>query len=100
MKIIATSKSGVTIRLTDERWAHITEEHCELSGLRLEVLNTIRQPDFIIAGHHGEVLATREMEPKKFLVVVYREIDEDGFVITAFLTKRLNTLKQRRRVWP
>ena len=24
------SVHGVTIRLTDERWAHITEEHAEL----------------------------------------------------------------------
>ena len=36
------SKNGVPIRLTDERWTHITEEHCELAGLRLEVLETIR----------------------------------------------------------
>ena len=30
MIAIVTSKNGVPIRLTDERWAHITEEHCEL----------------------------------------------------------------------
>ena len=23
------SKNGVMIRLTDERWAHVTEEHCQ-----------------------------------------------------------------------
>lgn len=23
------SKNNIPIRLTDERWAHITEEHCE-----------------------------------------------------------------------
>jgi len=27
------SKSGYLIRLTAERWTHITEEHCELAGL-------------------------------------------------------------------
>lgn len=32
------SKNAVPIRLTDERWAHITEEHGELAELRLEVL--------------------------------------------------------------
>ena len=25
----AVSKNGVMIRLTDERWVHITEEHCK-----------------------------------------------------------------------
>jgi uncharacterized protein YuzE len=30
------SKNGIQIRLTDERWAHIVEEHCELAGMGLE----------------------------------------------------------------
>ena len=38
------SKNGVPIRLTDERWAHITEEHCELAGMRLEVLEAVARP--------------------------------------------------------
>lgn len=38
------SANGVLIRLTDERWAHITEEHCELAGLRLEVIETVANP--------------------------------------------------------
>ena len=37
------SKKGIPIRLTDERWLHITEEHTELAGYRLEVLETIRE---------------------------------------------------------
>ena len=36
-----TSRDGVPIRLTHERWTHITEEHTELAGLRLEVLDTV-----------------------------------------------------------
>ena len=36
------AKSGLAIRLTDERWAHITEEHGELTGLRSTVLETVR----------------------------------------------------------
>lgn len=35
------SKNGILIRLTNERWAHIAEEHCELEGMRLEVLETV-----------------------------------------------------------
>ncbi len=31
---IVVSPHGVHIRLTDERWAHITEEHSELAGMR------------------------------------------------------------------
>ncbi len=34
MSDIAISKNGVAIRLTDERWAHISEEHAELLEMR------------------------------------------------------------------
>jgi hypothetical protein len=97
---IVLSKSGVPIRLTDERWAHITEEHAELTGLRSEVLQTIAEPERIIAGRAGELLALRELEKGKWLVVVYRELGDDGFVITAFSTRRLRSFERRKQIWP
>lgn len=96
----AVSKSGVPIRLTDERWTHIVEDHGELAGMRSEVLENIAQPGRILAGGGGELLALREQEPGKFLVVVYRELENDGFVITAFLTRKVNALNRRRQIWP
>ena len=95
-----TSRAGVPIRLPDERWVHITEEHCELAGMRLDVLDTVAGPTRVLAGAEGELLALREQEPAKWLVVVYRELEEDGFVITAFLTRRVRSLDRRRQVWP
>jgi len=98
---IAPSKNGVPIRLTEERWLHITEEHCELAGLYFDVLETIESPDAIHEGQTGELLATAEVEPGKHLVVVYREMaGSDGFVITAFLTRRIAQLQRRKRLWP
>lgn len=94
------SKNGVTIRLTDERWAHITEEHCELAGLRSEVLETVLRPERILLGGDGELIAVRELEAGKHLVVVYREEANDGFIITGFLTRRVRSLSKRRKVWP
>ena len=76
------SKNGVSIRLADERWAHITEEHCEIAGLRSEVLETVLQPERILVGGDGELIALRELEQGKYLVVVYREQVDDGFIIT------------------
>jgi len=96
----ATSRNGVPIRLPDERWAHIAEEHCELAGLRPEVLETIAEPVRVLAGGDGELLAVREFEPGKFMVVVYRETEVDGFVITAFLTRRVASLDRRKQLWP
>lgn len=99
MTEIATSENGVLIRLTDERWAHITEEHSELAGMRFEVLETIAQPVKIYEGNAGENLAVREIETDKFLVAVYREIESDGFIITAFLTRRVKSLEKKKVLW-
>ena len=93
------SKHGVPIRLTDERWAHITEEHAELAGYRQEVLATVDAPERIYAGNAGERLAVRALEPGKFLAVVYREGASDGFIITAFLTRRTRSLERREALW-
>ncbi|NCO37563.1 MAG: hypothetical protein COZ06_16985 [Armatimonadetes bacterium CG_4_10_14_3_um_filter_66_18] len=100
MTSTAASKNALPIRLPDERWSHITEEHCELAGLRLEVLETIAEADRVLAGNAGENLAVREYEPGKFLVVAHREGAADGFIITAFLTRRVRSLERRRQLWP
>ena len=96
----ALSKNGVTIRLTDERWAHITEEHCELAGSRLEVLEAVEDPSRILAGSNGELLAVKEISGGIHLVVVYREVEDDGFIITAFMTSKTEWLNRRNKIWP
>jgi len=87
---IAYSVNGVPIRLTYERWFHITENHDDLASYYFEVLEVVEKPEFIMRGNKGSLKATRNMGRDKWLVVVYREISkEDGFVITAyFLDKR------------
>ena len=94
------SKNGVPIRLTDERWTHIAEEHGELADLRSAVLETVSQPERILLGGDGEHLEVRELETGKHLVAVYRERADDGFIITAFVTRRLRSLSKRRQLWP
>lgn len=79
---------------------HITEEHCELAGLRGDVLEAIARCERVLAGGDGELLAVRELEPGKHMVVVYREMVDDGFVITAFLTRRVRSLAKRKQLWP
>ncbi len=92
------SKKGVSIRLTDERWAHITEEHSELVGLRAEVIETVLRPERVLLAGDGEMIALREPEQGKHLVVFYREGVDDGFIITAFATRRARSLSKRRQI--
>ncbi len=97
---IVISKNNVPIRLPDERWFHITEEHSEMAGYYFEVLETIEEPEIIYEGKTGELLAVRNIEEGKYIVVIYRELSkEDGFVITAFITKQKNKLERRRKIW-
>jgi hypothetical protein len=94
------SKNNVPIRLTEERWFHITEEHSEMAGYYFEVLETVEEPEAIYEGKTGELLAVREVENGKNIVVVYKELSkEDGFVITAFLTRQKRQFERRRKIW-
>jgi hypothetical protein len=94
------SRGGVPIRLTNERWAHIIEEHGELADLRQKILDTVAEPERIVEGQTGELLALRKLEADKSLVVVYRELVDDGFVITAFSTSKLRSFEKRKQIWP
>jgi hypothetical protein len=97
---VIKSKNNVPIRLTKERWFHITEEHSEMAGYYFEVLETVEEPEAIYEGKTGESFAVREVENGKNIVVVYKELSkEDGFVITAFLTRRKRQFERRRKIW-
>ncbi|MBW1614845.1 MAG: hypothetical protein JRJ57_13015 [Deltaproteobacteria bacterium] len=97
---VVKSKNSLPIRLTEERWFHITEEHSEMAGYYFEVLETVEEPEAIYEGKEGECIAVREIEKEKYIVVIYRELNkEDEFVITAFLTRRRKQLERRRKIW-
>lgn len=93
------SKNSVLIRLTEERWFHIVESHDDLAGRIIEVLETIAEPDIIAEGVKDEFLAAKKIDTK-WLVVVYKEINKkDGFIITAFITSRIQYLLKKEIVW-
>jgi hypothetical protein len=96
----AKSVNGVMIRLPDERWLHITEEHAEMTDYLDETLETVQKPLAVFEGSAGELLAAREVETGKYVIVAYREISaKDGFIITAFLTRRWKQIERRKKIW-
>jgi len=98
MKVVY-SKNDILIRLTDERWFHIVENHDELAGRTPDVLNTIAEPDIIVEGIQKELLAGKQFEDE-WIVAVYKEANRmDGFVITAFTTSRIQYLLNRKVLW-
>ena len=95
----AVSVNGVSIRLPEERWKHIIERHNDLADQKQLVLETISSPNRILLGNDDALMAIREVASGKWLVVIYREEQDDGFMITAFTTRRINSLNRRTQIW-
>jgi hypothetical protein len=91
MADIAYSTNGVPIRLTSERWLHIVEHHDDVAGHCDDCLLTIEDPDFVLRGYGASLIAMRGSGRRRYQAVVYREVSaDDGFVITAYFTSRVN----------
>ena len=56
---VAYSVQGVPIRLTSERWFHIVESHDDLAGYYDDVMRTIEDPDLVVTGYRGSLIAVR-----------------------------------------
>lgn len=97
---IVYSRNNVPVRLTEERWFHIVENHDELAGGSQEVLETVNNPNLIVGGTKEELLAVRRIENKRWIVVVYKELNnKDGFIITAFTTSKIGYLIKKEILW-
>jgi hypothetical protein len=73
---VVTSKAGVPVRLTDERWFHIVENHDEVAGYYDQVLEAVEDPDLILQGYGGAIIAAKALGRRKYLMVIYRSYDE------------------------
>lgn len=96
---IVHSVNNIPIRVTRERWFHIAENHDDLAGYYDNVLDTIENPDLIIQGYGGALIAVKGMGRKRYLSVIYKEFaaKRDGFVISAYFTSKID---KRKILWP
>ncbi len=97
------SKSGKEIRLTAERWSHIVESHDYMAGNQDMVFETLDIPDIIVSGGKNEFIAIKHYIKtsisEKHVVVIYREHNNDGFVITAFMTSKPEKIIKKGVIW-
>lgn len=105
VELLATvnSKDGIPSRITHERWAHIVENHDYMAGNIDKVIETLEDPGYIVSGRKGEKIALKHYQQtsisEKYVVAVYREEEEDGFLITAFMTSDEKKILQRGIIW-
>ena len=99
----ALSVSGCRIRISDERWIHVTESHDYMAGNIDIVYETIESPDIIAKGDNGALIAIKHFLKtsigEKDMVAVYKEINRDGFLITAFMTSKPDKAAKRGVIW-
>jgi hypothetical protein len=95
---IAYSVNGVPIRLTEERWEHIVSNKPYMESYYEEVLNAVERPTWILQGYAGALVAVLTLGRQKYLHVIYRELSRhDGFIITAFISRKVN---RSAIIWP
>ena len=93
---------GRKVRLTDERLAHILE-HLEMRELATEVERVLRQPQLVRRSRADEAVRlfyefyAQTIVGGKWLCVVVKYMENDAFVVTAYLTDRP---KAGEDLWP
>ena len=91
------SVNGVPIRLTQERWEHIVSNKPYMETYYERVLDAVECPTWVLQGYAGALVAVLTLGKQGYLHVVYRELDRnDGFIITAFIARKVN---KRAIIW-
>jgi len=92
------SVNGVPIRLTEERWEHIVSNKPYMQSYYERVFDAVEPPTWVLRGYAGALVAILGLAKQKYLHVIYRELSRtDGFIITAFIARKVN---KRAIVWP
>ena len=86
--------TGLTIRLTNERLAHILE-HPEMAQMGIAIHDTLLNPETVVQSKSDEKARlyyryySKTMVGGKFLCVIVKVEKNDAFVLTAYLTDKM-----------
>jgi len=84
---------GHSVRLTDERLAHILE-HAEMKGMAAEIERVLREPQLVRRSRSDAAVRlfyefyAQTIAGGKWLCVVVKYGENDAFVVTAYLTDK------------
>ena len=101
MKIIRDC-FGRSVRLTDERTAHILQ-HQEMAEMEAEIERVLQSPAEVRVSRSDNTVQlfyefyARMLVGGKWLCVVVKYPPDDAFVVTAYLTDQLKT---GETIWP
>ena len=92
------SKLGKSIRITDSYWEYIARiKHREMASLKGAMLEALKLPFEVRRSQKDpSVHLYYQRHEDKLLCVVARHLNEEGFIITAYLTRKVG---RGRLVW-
>lgn len=85
-------KTKRKIRLTKRQWSHITIKHPDLSGKEEDIKDALEKPDLIIQHNFNENARNYykyNKDEKAYLLVSVKYLNGNGFIITAFYTRKI-----------
>ncbi len=87
-----TEKTGRNIRLTRKQWKHIVKRHPYMEKYIEEIKEALKIPDNLIMQPFNKGYYYKNYKyfskPNKFILVVVKYLNGDGFVITSYLQER------------
>lgn len=101
MKVVFEVKAAFEkkVRLTEERLNHTVFKHPELSNKTDKIRYTLMHPDLIRKSQYNSnvwLYYKFYKELRKYLTIVVKLFNKEGFVITAYITDRI---KIGEEVW-
>lgn len=91
-----------SVRLTEERQAHVQIAHPEMTDSVSRLAETLAEPDMIVRSIQDDAVELFYKHypstpvTSKFLCIVIKERPDDCFVVTAYYT---DTIKRGERLW-
>ena len=68
-----------------------------------KLIETVENPDMILKGVSDELRAVKFFKQThlgvKYLMVAYKEFKDDGFIITAYKTSKIDKIVRRGVIW-
>lgn len=63
-----TSVNGIKIRLSFERWTHVTLSHPEFNSTDFSEIGVLKNPESVLQGDMGELLAISKPNGRKYWI--------------------------------
>lgn len=90
-----TDKTNRRIRLPKKQWEHITKTHSNMTNYLNEIKQTLENPLKIIdysmdenVKYYYQYIKQRKSQ-SKYLLVIVKYLNGDGFIITAYFKKNI-----------